>query len=57
MASLVSAPLFIYLSIPVLCWLMVAQFPMFSLKFKKLSWAGNEIRIIFAVVAVLMGVC
>jgi CDP-diacylglycerol--serine O-phosphatidyltransferase len=56
LASLVSAPLFIYLTIPLLCWLMVAQFPMFSLKFKKLSWAGNEIRIIFAVVAVLMGV-
>ncbi len=56
LANLVSSPLFVYLTIPVLCWLMVAQFPMFSLKFKKLRWAGNEIRITFATAAVLMGV-
>lgn len=56
LASLVSSPIFIYITIPILCWLMVAQFPMFSLKFKKLSWAGNEIRIIFAAAAILMGI-
>lgn len=56
LAPVVSHPLFLYLTIPILCWLMVAQFPMFSLKFKKLSWAGNEIRITFAAAAILMGI-
>ena len=55
LADFVSSPVFIYITIPILCWLMVAQFPMFSLKFKKLSWTGNEIRIAFAAAAVLMG--
>lgn len=55
-ADVVSNPLFIYITIPILCWLMVAQFPMFSLKFKKLAWSGNELRISFAIVAVLMGI-
>ena len=54
LASFLSQPLFVYLTIPVLCWLMVAQFPMFSLKFKRMSWAGNEIRLTFAAVAILM---
>lgn len=32
--------------------LMVLEIPMFSFKFKSLQWAGNEIRIIFAAIAV-----
>ncbi len=52
-AKLVSSPLFLYLNIPVLCWLMVAGLPMFSLKFKNLAWEGNEIRFIFAAFAVV----
>ena len=51
-AKLVSNPLFLYLNIPVLFWLMVAGLPMFSLKFKNLAWEGNEIRFIFAAFAV-----
>jgi CDP-diacylglycerol--serine O-phosphatidyltransferase len=31
---------------------MVVEIPMFSFKFKSLQWAGNEIRIIFAAIAV-----
>ena len=56
LANLVSSPLFLYLTIPILCWLMVAQFPMFSLKFKKLTWSGNEIRITFTAAALIMGI-
>jgi CDP-diacylglycerol--serine O-phosphatidyltransferase len=52
-AKLVSNPIFLYLNIPVLCWLMVAGLPMFSLKFKNLAWEGNEIRFIFAAFAVV----
>jgi CDP-diacylglycerol--serine O-phosphatidyltransferase len=54
LASLVTNPVFVYLTIPVLCWLMVARFPMFSLKFKSLSWKGNEIRFTFAAAALAM---
>lgn len=32
--------------------LMVLEIPMFSFKFKSLQWTGNEIRIIFAAIAV-----
>ena len=54
LARLVTNPIFLYLTIPVLCWLMVARFPMFGLKFKNLAWAGNEIRFIFAAVSLAM---
>ncbi len=56
LASLVSSPIFIYLTIPVLCWLMVAKFPMFGLKFKNLHWSGNEVRFIFAAAALVLGI-
>ncbi len=46
--------LFLYAVIPLLCWLMVAEFPMFSLKFKKLTWSGNEIRFTFAAVSLTL---
>jgi CDP-diacylglycerol---serine O-phosphatidyltransferase len=52
-AKLVSNPVFLYLNIPLLCWLMVAGLPMFSLKFKNLAWEGNQIRFIFAAFAVV----
>ncbi len=56
LASLVSSPVFIYLTIPALCWLMVAKFPMFGFKFKTISWAGNEIRFTFAASALALGI-
>jgi CDP-diacylglycerol---serine O-phosphatidyltransferase len=54
LGNVVTNPLFLYLNIPVLCWLMVAGLPMFSLKFKNLAWAGNEIRFIFAAFSVVL---
>jgi len=57
LASLMCNPVFLYITIPVLCWLMVGQFPMFGLKFKNLKWAGNEIRFAFAATALLLGIC
>lgn len=54
LAQLVSHPVFLYLNIPLLCWLMVANFTMFSLKLKNMAWEGNEIRYIFAIISVLM---
>ncbi len=52
--GLVTHPVFLYINIPILCGLMVAGFPMFGLKFKNLAWAGNEIRFIFAAVALAL---
>ncbi len=52
--NLVCSPFFLYPTIVVLCFLLVAEFPMFSFKFKQLGWKGNEIRIIFATLAVSM---
>jgi CDP-diacylglycerol--serine O-phosphatidyltransferase len=54
MGSLVTQPYFLYPAIVLLSWLMVARFPMFGMKFKSLSWEGNEIRFIFAASALLM---
>ena len=36
------------------CWLLVAELPFFSLKFKSLSWADNKVRYIFLIGATLL---
>ena len=33
-------------------WLLVAEIPMFSLKFKNLSWKDNKISFIFLIVCI-----
>ena len=33
--------------IPVSCWLLVAEIPMFALKFKHWGWKGNEVKYVF----------
>ena len=48
------SPAIIYASIALLCVLMNAELPMFSLKFKTLRWRGNEIKIIFVAGSVLL---
>jgi CDP-diacylglycerol--serine O-phosphatidyltransferase len=35
-------------------WLLVAEIPMFSLKFKNLSWASNKVTYIFLAVSVVL---
>ncbi len=40
--------LFVILALIVLCdWLLVAEIPMFALKFKNWGWKGNELRYMF----------
>lgn len=51
--ALVINPWFLYPTIVVLSYLLVAELPMFSFKFKKFSWAGNEMRFIFLIAAFL----
>jgi len=54
LAKVATNPVFLYLTILVLSWLMVAKLPMFGLKFKSLAWEGNQIRFIFAAVTMAM---
>ena len=47
-------PIFLWIAIAVLSAAMVAEIPMFSLKFKHLKWKGNEIKFIFAALSLLL---
>ena len=38
-------------------WLLVAEIPMFSLKFKNLSWADNKVRFVFLLGCIPLLVC
>lgn len=38
----------------VCCWLLVAEIPMFALKFKTWGWRGNEIKYVFALTSVIL---
>ena len=41
------APLIIFIGVPISCYLLVSEIPMFALKFKHWGWKGNEIKYIF----------
>lgn len=47
-------PWLLYSCIAILSWLMVSEFPMFSLKFARFTWKGNEIKFIFAATAAVL---
>ena len=40
--------------LPLSCWLLVAELPLFALKFKTWGWKGNEVKYIFLITAVPM---
>jgi CDP-diacylglycerol--serine O-phosphatidyltransferase len=50
-------PLLILILIGVSCWLLVSEIPMFSLKFKNLSWVDNKVRFIFLFGCLLLLAC
>ncbi len=52
--SLVSAPAFLYGCVLALSYLLISEIPMFSLKFKSFTWKGNEIKFIFAGIALVL---
>ncbi|HMQ47338.1 MAG TPA: CDP-diacylglycerol--serine O-phosphatidyltransferase [Saprospiraceae bacterium] len=54
LGHLVATPGFLYSCIAVLCFLLVSEIPMFSLKLKRFEWKGNEIKFIFAAIAVVL---
>ena len=41
------APLVLIALMLLSCWLLVAELPMFALKFKNWGWKGNEVRYVF----------
>ncbi len=53
-AWVVASPWVLYSLIALQSYLLVAEIPMFALKFKSLGWAGNEIKFIFGAIAVLL---
>jgi CDP-diacylglycerol--serine O-phosphatidyltransferase len=50
---LLNLPLLLIL-IALLSYLLISEIPIFSFKFKKLSWKGNEFRIVFLALAATM---
>jgi CDP-diacylglycerol--serine O-phosphatidyltransferase len=42
------------INIVALSYLMIAEIPMFSFKFKKFEWKGNEIKFIFILIAIVL---
>ena len=52
---MLSLPLWVLIiAILLSCWLLVSEVPMFSLKFKNLSWGDNKIRFVFLAVCVAL---
>ncbi len=57
MKSLVTNQWFLYAIIALFSWLLNVEIEMFSFKFKSFKWKGNEIRIIFVILSlVLLGI-
>jgi len=54
MGEWVLSPAFLYGCVAVQSYLLVAEIPMFSLKFKTFAWAGNEVQFVFAGIAILL---
>ncbi|MFK8104901.1 MAG: phosphatidylcholine/phosphatidylserine synthase [Saprospiraceae bacterium] len=54
LAEWVIQPVFLYIVIAVLSFLLVAELPMFGFKFKGLHWKGNEIRWSFIVLSLIL---
>ena len=50
----VSHPYFLYPVVLGLSYLLISEIPMFSMKFKGMQWKGNEQRIIFITLLILM---
>jgi CDP-diacylglycerol--serine O-phosphatidyltransferase len=44
----------IYALIALLCYLMVSEIPMFGFKWSSFAWRGNEVRLTFVAVSVLL---
>lgn len=54
-------PVYLFILVCLFSWLLVSEIPMFSLKFKNLSWKDNKISFIFLIVCIplliFLGIC
>lgn len=53
-AGYIINPFFLYGVVVLFSFLLVAEIPMFSFKFKSFQWRGNENRIVFIILAILL---
>lgn len=51
---IIQNPLFLSGLVIILCFLMVVEIPLFSLKFKDFTWQKNQIRYIFLILSLLL---
>jgi len=54
LAAFVTQPLFLFPCILIVSGLLIAELPMFSLKFKSMRWSGNEVTFTFTVAALIL---
>ena len=47
-------PFTLFVLVAALSYLLIAEIPMFSFKFKSFGWAGNEIRYVFIIVSLIL---
>jgi CDP-diacylglycerol---serine O-phosphatidyltransferase len=52
LATYLLNPAFLIVLIFLLSYLLISEIPIFSFKFKKLAWKGNEVRIVFLLTAI-----
>ncbi len=52
--TILTNPIFLLTLTIVMCYLLIAEIPLFALKFKSFGWKGNEIRWSFLAAAVLL---
>jgi CDP-diacylglycerol---serine O-phosphatidyltransferase len=52
--TLLTNPIFLLSTTVIMCYLLIAEFPLFSLKFKSFGWKGNEIRWTFIGLCLVM---
>ena len=45
-------PVYLFILVCLFSWLLVSEIPMFSLKFKNLSWKDNKISFIFLIICI-----
>ena len=45
-------PIYLFILVCLFSWLLVSEIPMFSLKFKNLSWKDNKVSFIFLIICI-----
>ncbi len=53
-SNLILSPMVLYVYTISMSYLLVAEFPLFALKFKEFSWKFNQVKYLFVIVSLLM---